>query len=89
MSECKYKLPCGMCDLTNLFCNIVPTSKNSCDIVSSVEYRDAIEFLKKEKALAYGFKEEQKSYYDLAIKSLQRERDMYFPGVFTKKGGGK
>ena len=81
--ECKYKLPCGMCDLTNLFCNIVPTSKNSCDIASSVEYRDAIEFLKRERTIIKD--EEAKQYYDLAIKALQRERDMYFPGCFHKE----
>jgi len=81
--DCKYKLPCGMCDLTNLFCNIVPTSKNSCDIASSVEYRDAIDFLKREVAVT--IKEERgKRYYEMAIKALQKERDMYFPGVFTK-----
>ena len=73
-----------MCDLTNLFCNIAPTSKNSCDIASSVEYRDAIAFLKREA------REPEKNvkgrrYYEMAIDALQKERDMYFPGVFTKK----
>ena len=77
--ECKYKLPCGMCDLTNLFCNIVPTSKNA----SSVEYIDTIEFLERERTIIKD--EEAKQYYDLAIKALKRERDMYFPGFFTKK----
>lgn len=82
--ECKYKLPCGMCDLTNLFCNIVPTSKNSCDIASSVEYRDAINFLKRE-AIEPEKNVKGRRYYEMAIEALQKERDMYFPGVFTKK----
>ena len=81
--ECKYKLPCGRCDLTNLFCNIVPTSKNSCDIASSAEYRDAINFLKREA------REPEKNvkgrrYYEMAIDALQKERDMYFP-VFSQR----
>lgn len=84
--ECKYSLPCGTCELKNTFCTMVfPIKEASNSLASSEEYREAIEFLKKEKALAYGFKEEQKRYYDLAIKALQKERDMYFPGVFTKK----
>lgn len=81
--ECKYRLPCGLCDLTNLFCNITPTSKNSCDIASSAEYRDAIEYLKGVKGMM--MLGDKQRYYDLAIKALQKERDMYFPGVFTKK----
>ena len=84
--ECKYSLPCGVCELKNTLCTMTfPTSETSSDIASSDDYTKAIEFLKKEKALAYGFKEDQKGYYTLAIKALQKERDMYFPGVFTKK----
>ena len=83
--ECKYKLPCGMCELKNTLCTYVfPVKEASDSIASSDEYREAIFFLKREA------REPEKNvkgrrYYEMAIDALQKERDMYFPGVFTKK----
>lgn len=83
--ECKYSLPCGMCELKNTLCTMVfPVKEASNSLASSEEYREAIIFLKREVAVT--IKEERgKRYYEMAIDALQKERDMYFPGVFTKK----
>lgn len=83
--ECKYSLPCGMCELKNTLCTMAfPVSETSSDIASSEEYREAINFLKRE-AREPEKNVQGRRYYEMAIDALQKERDMYFPGVFTKK----
>lgn len=83
--ECKYMLPCGRCELKDTLCTFeFPVKETSNSLASSEEYREAINFLKREVAVT--IKNVQgRRYYEMAIDALKRERDTYFPGVFTKK----
>lgn len=95
MSECKYILPCGMCDRSGDRCKqTLNSSSEEIVLVSAMDYNNSIEALRVA-LITYERLDEDATTtkaIKFAISALQRERDRFFPGKWTnkiKKGGGK
>lgn len=95
MSECKYILPCGLCDRSGDRCNqTLNSSFEDINLVDSMDYNISIEALRVA-LVAYERLDEDATTtkaIKLAISALQRERDRLFPGKWTnkfKKGGSE
>ena len=92
MSECKYILPCGLCDRSGEKCNqTLNSSFEDINLVSSQDYAVSIATMRNLLS-ACGYDEVTAKSIKMAISALQRERDRFFPGKWTnkfKKGGDK
>lgn len=95
MIECKYILPCGLCDRSGDRCNqTLNSSFEEINLVSAMDYNNSIEALRVA-LITYEHLDEDSAItkaIKLSISALQRERDRFFPGKWTnkfKKGGSK